>query len=640
MKSIIMKCAVVLSVFLSACTKVTIETPESGAVYPDTVPDFNASWDQDPITPLKYTLNGVNVTNLFVEGEGNTSSAAAADLTPYLIDGKNVFSITSAPTVSFYYDISGPRVHITSVTGSDPLLVEGYVEDPVGVASLAIDGNSIVLSEEQTFSTSLPYQSSYDFSATDMVGHVNEDDFAERGSEAAPGIMAKVNGSGLPSIADLVNQQIADIDLTALLQEFNPIFDEGLLGTTAVLNVTEVTTDAPLVDLGVAASNNNSLDITVEMPNFTTFVDAEGTLVFIPWTSSGDISADNAVFDVSASVSVVDGEFSVAINNIDADLQGFSFDIENFPDALESLVDIIVKPLVELLVSNKLEEAIPEKIEEVVAGLIPSLTIVLNDSAINVQTIPATFNALNQAIDLSLNNNAAVLFVDEHVPRVLGSVFVDAPTPSIGTQTPSGLDFDFATGISINFFNQILLGAYEGGIFNIVMENPTADGGMNRIEITPASAPFLSLVNSEAALGKLEMLDFDLVFSSRAAEEIEFEPIFGATLNLKAPFNLGVDEEQKLAFSLNALPEIQVLDVQEEGSVQVSPEFVQAALDIFMPLVLPSLTQGLDGFDMPSLEGSGLDLKQIWVDDNRSFILIAGDLVVNPTEEEGPAAAQ
>ncbi|MCG8316716.1 MAG: hypothetical protein MI976_26165 [Pseudomonadales bacterium] len=635
MNSLLLKVCLLLAVFATGCSKVTIETPVKDAVYPDSVPDFTARWDQPPATPLVYTLNGADVTAFFIEGEDNTATASGADMQPYLVDGKNILRVTSATPVPFFYDISGPTVHITSVTGVDSLEITGYVEDPMGVALLTIEGNPVDLDENNGFVTTLVAQPRYDFAAEDTVGHIREDDFIVSGEPLTPSIVAKVNESGLPAIADIVNGQIAGLDLTALLASVNPIFDQSipLTGTGAVLNVSEVESGVPSVNIEVASANNNSLDIHVEIPDFVTYVAAEGTLVFIPWTSSGNISADLAIFDINASVSVVDGEFAVTINDVDSNLQGFGFDIVNFPDVLEALIDALVKPLIELIVSNRLEAEIPEKIEEVVSGIIPGLNIVLNDTIIYVETSPEQFAALNQSIDLSLTNTAYV-FASAEVPEVLGSVYADTQAPVIESQTPDGQAFDFAAGIGVNFFNQILLGSYQGGIFNIVSDAVDSAGTITRVEIVPSAAPYLTLLSSQVALGKLNFLDFEFRFLRKRLEDDDFVLMFGAELNLKAPFNLGVDAEQKLAFSLDATPEVQVLNVEEGATITLGEGFVQQVLDSTIPNLLPLFTQGLEGFELPSLAGASLSLKQIWSSENLGFILIAGDLEAAELSEE------
>ncbi|MCG8316277.1 MAG: hypothetical protein MI976_23960 [Pseudomonadales bacterium] len=627
MKKLILSCGLLVIFILTGCKNVTVVSPEKDAVYPDTIPDFNVNWKQLPEDPLRYSLNSIDVTDLFLESGDRSVTAAAEDLAPFLVDGKNLFSISSGIDVVFFYDLSGPTLHITDVKGSSLLEISGYVDDPVGVRALSLADEMIELQSDNSFTIQLAANEIYDFHSEDSAGHVNETDIVVSGYEVNNGISSMVTASGVDVIADLVAEALADINLASLLRSVNPIFDEDApLGNEARLDVTRVSFDHPRVAISVSSNSSNRLDIDVEISNLEIKTDAEGEVFYVDWESRGEITAKRVELTLDARLSTRSGKFVVSIRDIDADLKGFGFDINNFPDALEDLVDGIVSPLIESLLEDQLQDSVPDAVADVVSGVIPAVAFNINDSDIELSSRAKEFITTSNGIRLGLANSVTLLTPSELPARTLGSVYVASPEPSLSNVTPSGARFDFAAALNINLFNQILLAGYQGNELHIVSDSENEEGEIERIEIIPIVAPYLTLLSSPLAVGRLTLNDFTLQMSRKAPGSESFQRVFGAQLNTSVPFGLDVDEAGALTINLRLLPDVQVIAIEQNAALTLPPGFVQRVIDASLPALLPRLAVGVDGFQVPSLASSGVGVVDIWADPGLGYVIVAADL--------------
>lgn len=642
-----------LIVFLSGCDRLTVNSPSADGVYPDP-PAFSVSYTQS-IANFAATLNGVDVSANFTVS-GRNATAEGADLADLLQDGVNLF-VVSAPakkTVKFFYDLSGPVVHVTGMDGN---IVSGYMEDPGGTVSLVVNSSSVTLGEGDTFSVDTGGGDFTEFVAEDSFGQVSTTVFARAGLELVPSISARVNRSGLDFVIDEIEQIVADIDFSSIITALNPLFDEDIFVASARVNATGMSIGQPDVQLAIDPSNNNQFDAHIEVPNLRVDVSANGTAVFIPWSASGNVTANNAVFDALVTVGVSGGNITVGISNVSTNLQGFDFNINNFPGALESLFNGLVEGIVEGLVNDQLEARVPELLAGFLDDLpIDDIQLPIADVIFRVNAIPDSLATYSDGITVGLGGSITAV-TDGGVAPTLGSRYVGGAMPQLGTATPSGTAFDAGAVVQVGLINQALLAAYESGLthFEIgpssepvvtpaaVAVIPSADDVVASAEelsfnIVPSSPAYVSLLDGSDSLASLHVDDFVLEFSLKQDGSSEFVAVFGATVNVDAVFDLGVTEENFLDVEIVGLPVIEVLSVTETGLINLSASYIEELINSFVPVALPEITQAIESVPIPSFEGYSIFLKDIWAADAElAYVALAGDLIKVATTEAAAA---
>jgi len=656
--------SLLLLVFLvSACSEVKIELPTKNFV-DDNQPDtFQVSFSKGIPSDLVLQLNTANVTELFTTSEAG-ATATGSDLSEHIFSGKNIFKASaggSSSQVTFHYDTEGPVIHILNAS-RETGIISGYAADVGGVDSLALDGIPITLDENSQFSVSFTDQPINTFIAADGFQQVSSTEFARKDKEFVPGMSARLNQGGIAFLGDALAFALGSIDFDALTEGLNPLIDFNVLGLfTANTSLKNFNFDEPSIVLAVP--DNERLDTDVDIPNFSIGIEVSGRALFIPFNLGGTISIDNVVFDSELVLDIVSNDLDVGMENTDISLQGFSIDFDHIPNILgiEDIIGTIIGGVANFLMPF-IEGALEGVILPIVSDFIGEIPIQLDittpeDETLSVKALPTFLDTYENGLTINLGTAIFAPTPSIFATPTLGSLYIEGETPTIGSTTPSGEAYDVGAAISSNVINQALFAAHEAGITTMQLRPENTPGanpegvsviqsdeddiqpadliGMN---LLPASAPFIKLMDTELAKGLLGWHDVTLEFDMKRGNETQYNNIFRITFNLDVAFELGATDDGFLQIGVEQLPNIEVLASSNSGLIQLSPAFMNKVLDYFMPVIMPKIAAKLKAIPLPRIAGYSIHPEDFWVSgsgDNN--LALAGSLVKITTTEAAPA---
>ena len=143
---------------------------------------------------------------------------------------------------------------------------------------------------------------------------------------------------------------------------------------------------------------------------------------------------------------------------------------------------------------------------------------------------------------------------------------------------------------------------------------------------------------ADGAAGALAWYDVTLTFELYKSRWGEFRTLFGTTFNLEIPFEVSSTEDGYLSIGLEQLPTLFIKATDESGMIRLTPEFINATLDYFMPLVMPEIAGHLKVVPLPRIYEHTLLMRDFWVGgENNNSLALAGDLI--PVAVTAAAAA-
>ncbi|OUS26280.1 hypothetical protein A9Q99_18795 [Gammaproteobacteria bacterium 45_16_T64] len=633
-----------LALFLTACKSVTVDNPVDGEIYTE-VPDIQLSFPSGRPDPFEVSLNGADITAAFTVTDSG-ATAAAASISGSMVSGANSLKVVKPDTsvVTFTYDISGPVVHVTSVTDGATLVVVGYVEDPSGVASLSANGSVIVLDESNGFTANIAAANFIEFVAEDSLGYVSTQKYADESIVMEEAVAVRINRNGLDFMVTEVEEILEGEGLAALLPT-DPILEQNFIVASAKVYALDATLGSADVAMNVTGSGGN-FDMS---GNFNDIWARYTINIDWPWplpdsNIDGTLTLDSAAFTGDVNVDANNGEVIVAVNNLNLNLDAIRTDIENFPDWLLTPFYEIFEWLFEWILEGMLESLVPELVGGFLDTFTSDLELDLGGSIIKPAISPESFNSPNNGIDITLDSHIYAL--TSNGPKNVGSAFgSDATLPTPTSTTPAGDEKDVGMILSENAINQALMAATEAGVLSLSLgaadipelgEVDTTAGNV-RMRLIPTAAPTIDLVGElDAGLGTLAFNDFYIAFDSYNETTQEWSLFVGATMDVGATADLGITDNNSIALDLVGLPTINIRDIDDASTIALSEALVNALLEEFMPIVLPVVLNSVGAIPLPSFAGYSFNVGDLWVADAQAnFVALAGDLV----KAEATAAA-
>lgn len=637
------------ALFLSACKTVTVTNPVADQVY-TTAPAIQLTFPKGKPDPLVVTLNDNDITSLLTITDAGASATAAA-ITPFLLDGDNFLRVTkpTTPTVKFVYDISGPMVHITKVTEGSSLNVQGYVEDPSGVKTVTVNSANVSLGSGNTFNVNVTNGSYVTFVSTDNNNYVRTQKFARPSVTASNSVSLRVNRDGIDFLTEEVETMLEGESLGALLAGMNPIKTGSVLFVANYsINANDADLETADLNLAVKSSGDGSFDVTGSMTgiwaDFSVIID----WLLLPDTSiDGTATVDSASFSANAKVTAASGKVNVAISNLSLDLSTIRTDINNFPDWLVSPLYDAFEWLFEWILADQLEQILPEKMSEFLDAFPNSLLIEINGSQLKPEILPSSISSPNNGINIGLG--ARLYNLTTTGPVVVGSPWKETGNaPAASNVSPSGVEKDVGVVLSSNVVNQALSAATASGMLNISLSEDDIPGlgdvdGVDPSEhvlvrLIPSSAPTLELIKASNGLGIFRMHDVYLGLDATIDGTGDLKLVMGATIDVEATADLGVTDGNALAIEFVGTPRIKVRDIDDASALVLSETLAQAFMDELTPMVLPVVMSAVGAIPLPTFEGYGLNVGDIWVTDSTAnFVGVVADLVKASVTAASPA---
>lgn len=651
-------------VWLAACKDVTIELPTDDYLDDDAPSLFKVNFSKGIPSDLKLQLNTVEVSQLFTVSETG-AEATGATLASYIYPGRNVFRAATgskSSQVYFYYDTEGPAIHILSADRSTGV-ISGYLDDPGGVVSLAIDGTNVPIDGDNQFSSSFSNMAFNELVAVDGFGHTSTTTYARNDREFNPSISARLNQGGISFLGDALGQALGSIDFQAFVDDLNPILSFNFIGFfTAAVEVKNFGFDEPIIELDVL--NNERLATHVEIPNFSIGIELGGkTAFFIPWSVGGTVYIENLVLDTQVLLDIVNNDLDVDLSNTQVDTQGFHLDLDHIPNILgfENFLSVIVDGIADFFIPffvGIIEEIIVPIVSDFISDIPISLDLTTPENeTLRVKALPMFLDTFENGLTIDLGARISAPFPSAEAVATLGSHYVAGDTPTIGNTTPDGEPFDVGASLSSNIINQALLAAHESGITTMQIRPDNTPGtdpeGVSVVQtedddiqqndllgmkVLPASPPFIKLLDREGAYGVLGWYDLTLEFDLKRIGWEDYRTVFKATFNIEVPFELGATDDGFLHIGIEQLPTITVLESENAGWIQLTPGFINGILDRFMPVILPKVTDRLKAIPLPRIAGHSIHPEDFWISGTgKNNLSLAGSLVKLSDTAAAPA---
>ncbi len=665
--TLIKRCILLLTAaVLAACNNVEITAPEHSSVHAEKPGDFRIVFSGNSAPDdLKIQLNNVDVTDQFVVSKAE-AYAYGSDLEGTVFGGRNVLwvrAFNKTDRATFYYDNAGPVVHILEAD-HDSRTVTGYVSDDSLIESLVLDGVGVDLDLTNNFSVSYADQPFNTFTATDSLGRTSTSVFARDDNEFN-GISARLNQGGFDFLTHALEQELNSMDLSDIVSGMEKV---TLLNTLGLFNLDMTVTSLSFNDVGVDLTvlENERLDTDIQARDVVLGFRLSGTIGFIlPYNSTGTMrfSSLQAGTDLLLDVRNSDLDIDLSNTSINHSFPSINFDntsgILNILDALTSAIVGVLAPIFENVFISILEQVIVPVMSDFIKDIPITLEVVNPDNAeaVNIYALPTFLDSKNQGVSVDLGTRIWAPQPSQDIRRALGSLYVEGGTLTMGPVTPNGKDFHFGAAISANVINQALMATYEAGMLSTVISEeyyPQAtasaisvyrsddtdiqEADEIRMTLAPSSAPYVTLMPADGAAGALAWYDVTLTFELYKSRWGEFRTLFGTTFNLEIPFEVSSTEDGYLSIGLEQLPTLFIKDTDESGMIRLTPEFFNATLDYFMPLVMPEIAGHLKVVPLPRIYEHTLLMRDFWVGgENNNSLALAGDLI--PVAVTAAAAA-
>ncbi len=460
----------------------------SATIFPlqDTVhlehPDVSVNFQGGLPREFIFTINGRDVSTLFIESGGTALLLGGDLLSGYVREGENVLNMVSpqgtAPR-TFYYDSTGPEVHITGVTQIDTdLIVSGYISDNSVPEQLLLEGMPIELSDDHRFTVTTQEREFYYFQTVDANGFERAVTY-HNNSNSLPATMGiKIDNKGITEIDSFIEDAIAEADLSAWIARENPIVDRYPLRVGKLsLSVGNVEITQPHVDLVV---ENGKIHVTATIDQMT--MDATGKLqVFLIGAPvNGPITVDNITITTTADISVGgDGNIIASLSDLSSNFKDATF-VSNW-DWVP-----IVSGIVRNIFSNIFPDTFNSALYNPIAGIV--------QDQLNRLDTQSTIDIAGQAVVLTANPEIAQLVDDSLIIQVGTSVEFEASNvgernlgyrysgeslPGVDQDSPEGIRYNTGAVLSVNMLNQLLWLAHDGGLSNITLETPASEDVTN-----------------------------------------------------------------------------------------------------------------------------------------------------------------
>jgi hypothetical protein len=617
-----------LAIYMAGCnpgtptTAYTIVTPTNNAVVTEVPASFVIRYNAKP-TSSDVRLNGVAVKRFFTFGD-TEATAAGSDLSGYMLQGKNTFSVDAkvgGPTISFTLDTTGPKVVVMSVSTTEPKEIKGLASDPSGVASLLINGASVPVGTDGFFTAYVSTAGQYNFSATDGLGHASLTQIVPEGKKFNPIIKARIHESVVQTIIPAVTEGIKNADLMPLIAPLNPIINttwKGLVGETygMVAKIDQASIGSVVMNsFTISPTNDGALSINIDINDIAAHMDLKilnGLLPALP--IKGWFYADRAHFDGTVKVTAQNAKMQVKIPKVNLGLTGVRLDVSGIPSFVEYLINPLLQGVVDAI-TKVLSAVIPTVIETVLGD---ELTDMVITTTLTIDATPAEGDEIKMALDtgvqtittidhnlvVTLNGGVYALSADEGVAPMLGSEYDAGAVPD-----PALDEGNIGVVISANLFNQALSVAYKVGLmrfwimdkhlyFGVTPDDTIGTVGKTRIRLVPTNPAAFRVSGNDTIVSTLELNAFDIFLDKKLATG--WAPQFQLNMDTALSIELGVDDKNRLTIGLVGTPKFYVNFVENYTALPLDEAKLTQTINTVLPYIVPALGNAVSTIEVPS----------------------------------------
>ncbi len=318
---------------------------------------------------------------------------------------------------------------------------------------------------------------------TEESGNVAKAAFARmKGNKLADGeqvdsaLRFRINECGFGEFGYIIMPTLQEVldQLPEMLYAMNPIFDEeiefwGLEIASARADVRQVEIGEPYINLD--SVQDVGINLKAGVKDILLGFRVRGRIIGISYQISGEIGFDEV--NLSAKTDIFTDEndhFTVDIYDLRLGLLGFNFDINDFPDELESWFEDDIQSLMENIIGDILTANVPPLLQDLLDQLPQDFTFELlgNDFAVDytIDNILWDDTGGSFYMDMGISTPGG----NPSVPDFGGSIQTPGTAPAhseIGMYVP-GTESPYSFGILLadDFLNQALYVLYKTGMIS------------------------------------------------------------------------------------------------------------------------------------------------------------------------------
>ena len=606
-----------------------------------------------------WTLSAEGTGMVAVEGKSLTFYDEGIYTVTGTVDGTSV-SDTLGPIV---FDWSGPIIDIdvparASWATESVQSVRGEVRDTwSAIQSVTLQSVPFALSPDGSFDEVTPCERGICLITTEAIdtdGNCTDDQrsvlvgefggYGEFGvgDGVTRGIEVRLyrGAGGLQILAD----RLAAVVDVSILDDYisNPVASEQTTQCTLGLCVEFAVTlsvDNPAMSHATVALEPQSTGgmrthLRVYNPSFDWH--GVGTISSVVWSGSGDVYASYVDVWATFYPAIVDHEIRITAASVSVVTYGFVFDMTWWlEDILEFFglywdVQDYIRLRMEAAIVNAVRVSLPAVLEQALQEYEIDETFSVQGVPMNVQALPSRISVDSNGVTLGLETYmTADTWALPADYDYLGSLRADYVPPSWYAGSGATL------GLSTDFLNQALLALWGGGLLNVEVTDEDLGISLRELNdlfpdltdltvtIEPRLPPVVVPGSGDEVL-TLQLGDYLLSIYDGASEPGNLVMQTYATAFVDMTFS--VSPEMTLLPVLEGVASHFDIVLPTGGSEQQ-----EALMSLIFPLLLPTLSEQLEGIPLPSIEGVSLDVSQVYgAGADGGFVAVSGALVSRP----------
>lgn len=610
---------IILLLFASGCvppsgSNVAIVSPGNGSIH-SSPPQFDVSYTSDP-TGTVILLNGAPVQQFFDFGE-TQGSLDGADVEAFLRQGDNTFQVNppSGQRVTFIYDTKGPKVVIQQVSDSNPIEVNGRLEDPSGIQSLTVNGASAIVDANGNFSVSVTPAAIYSFHAIDNGNLESTTQYAAPGSTFDRFLTARVSQEALDFFTTEVGPILNDITLDPqVLNTFNRLINDALDeefpfigGLVGDLRITSMELGGPL-DIGLDVKPNDNrgvIGFDADMRNISVALTALNldVSVGVAWAAA---TGDAELYGNGGLLGIDLSNFNLSMANLNVRVGGFFGYLFNgiinlFANMMVPAFDDLISELISVIMNNIIDRLMEEIGNE--------FWVEINGARLGMMPYFESFSTDASTLHVVLGGGMTAETLNESVPPVLGSLYTSTPLPD----APDIGSHMFAA-ISSNLVNQAFTSAFQAGIHHLALYNqseihlgiddrPDGNVGDERWLINPNQPAYFRVEDSGGDPTVFLVMD-GLGVEIQRRNNSGWINQATVDLDFEARVTLGVNPDDTLRITFAGAPIITAHYVDIILLGEIDTDLVNLIINDFaLPALMPELAETTHSIEIPSILG-------------------------------------
>ena len=352
--------------------------------------------------------------------------------------------------------------------------------------SIQVQGQPVALDEAGSFSVTVPLVRG--INTVEIVGlkgdtpveierlSVLQGDFGEAGALLEQPLRTHISEAGLGLLSGAVIGMMTPEALTTMVAANNPLVQEpldlGIVLDTEV-HVTTVEFSGATLDL---ALHDGKVGLSLQVADFH----AWGTLLasldgsgFYDETMDG--YADLVVVSGYLSPGLQNGALQLEASEVSARLEGFGFNVSDFPDWIEDhVLDDVVREMIEEIVVETLPEMLIPAMVDAFGLLTLQDTVEFFDASLDLSTQPVAFEVSTLGIDLSFDMAVSGAGGAHAAPH--------GPFLSPATETSLAQQEDIGIGVHDDVLNSALYELWRAGGFDMALS--TTDDSLTSMAST------------------------------------------------------------------------------------------------------------------------------------------------------------